>query len=57
MGPRLLTVNDVAAYYRVTPRTVRDWVKKGVLKPVRTPGGRLRFLESALPKMAAGRNA
>lgn len=33
--PRLLTLSDVAEGLRVSPHTVRAWVKKGKLRPVR----------------------
>lgn len=31
----LLTTEEVAAYHRVTTRTIRNWIKRGLLKPVR----------------------
>lgn len=33
--PQLLTLLDVAEKLRVSPHTVRSWVRKGVLQPVR----------------------
>ncbi len=33
--PQLLTLVDVARTLRVSPHTVRSWVKKGRLRPVR----------------------
>ena len=39
----LLTTPEVAAMFRVTPRTVREWARTGWLPPCfRTPGGRRR---------------
>lgn len=29
--PPLMTTNEVAAFFRVTPRTIRNWVRKGDL--------------------------
>lgn len=43
----LLTVKEVARVYRVDPRTVNKWAKDGVIKSVRTPGGRLRRFRPA----------
>jgi len=33
--PRLLALREVAEYCRVSPHTIRSWVKKGRLKPLR----------------------
>ena len=38
----LLRVDEVAEYFRVVEKTIRDWIDKGNLTAVR-PGGR-RFL-------------
>ena len=39
----LLTTPEVAAMFRVTPRTVREWDRTGLLRSCfRTPGGRRR---------------
>jgi excisionase family DNA binding protein len=40
--PALLTTKEVAAYRRVTPRTVRNWEKAGLLTPIRF-GRTVRF--------------
>jgi len=46
---RLLTSQEVAALFRVDPKTVTRWARTGELTAVRTPGGRhLRFPESAV---------
>jgi len=39
----LLTSSEVAALFRVAPKTVGRWVSAGVLPAMRTPGGRYRF--------------
>lgn len=46
--PRLLTIKEAAAVTKVTRQTIYKWIKKGVLKPVRTPGGRFRIPEDQL---------
>ena len=33
--PRLLTLHDLAETLRVSPHTVRSWVKQGKLRPIR----------------------
>ncbi|GAA4141418.1 helix-turn-helix domain-containing protein [Actinomadura keratinilytica] len=41
--PDLLTTAEVAALFRVARSTVSGWASRGLLPPVRTPSGRLRF--------------
>ena len=43
---RLLTPAEVAALFRVDPRTVTRWANGGKLTSVRTPGGHRRFRET-----------
>lgn len=43
---RLLTPGEVAALFRVDPKTVTRWAQAGRLSRVRTPGGHSRFVES-----------
>jgi len=33
--PQLLTLRDLAANLRVSPHTIRGWVKKDKLRPIR----------------------
>ena len=47
-GERLLTSDEVAVLYRVSPRTAARWAAAGKLGGLRTPGGQLRFRESAV---------
>jgi excisionase family DNA binding protein len=42
----LLTPAEVAALFRVDPKTVTRWAKSGKLTALRTLGGHRRFLES-----------
>jgi excisionase family DNA binding protein len=43
-GPdRLLTPGEVAALFRVDPKTVSRWAAAGKLSRIRTPGGHNRF--------------
>ena len=53
MTERLLTTREVAEHYRVTERTIRNWVRSGRLRPKRTPTGRLRFPEDQLDAPSA----
>lgn len=39
----LLTPSEVAALFRVSPRTVTRWAKAGKLTPIRTLGGHRRY--------------
>lgn len=44
---RLLTTREVAELFRVNPRTVTTWARRGVIQSFRTPGGNhRRFRES-----------
>lgn len=40
----LLTTAQVAARFRVDPKTVTRWANQGLLRTVRTPAGYRRFL-------------
>jgi excisionase family DNA binding protein len=44
-GPprKLLTPGEVAAIFRVDPKTVNRWTKAGKLDSIKTPGGHHRF--------------
>ncbi len=44
-APILLTPSEVAAIFRVDPKTVTRWAKAGKLSCVRTFGGHRRFPE------------
>lgn len=39
----LLTPSEVAAKFRVDPKTVTRWAKAGRISSIRTPGGHHRF--------------
>lgn len=43
---RLLTPGEVAALFRVDPKTVTRWAIAGRIASIRTPGGHRRFRES-----------
>ena len=42
----LLTPGEVAALFRVDPKTVTRWAKAGKLSTIRTLGGHRRYLAS-----------
>ena len=49
MNERLLTVNEAAAALSLNPQTVREWLREGKLRGLRTTeNGRWRVPESAL---------
>lgn len=45
-GERLLTPAEVAAMFRVDPKTVTRWAKAGKISSIRTLGGHRRYRES-----------
>ncbi len=50
---RLLTPGEVAALFRVDPKTVTRWAAAGRISSIRTPGGHRRFRESEVRTMLA----
>jgi excisionase family DNA binding protein len=50
----LLTPAEVAAMFRVDPKTVTRWAKAGKLTSIRTLGGHRRYRESEVRKMLSG---
>jgi excisionase family DNA binding protein len=49
----LLTPAEVAAIFRVDPKTVTRWAATGRLRSLRTPGGHRRFRESDVRALLA----
>lgn len=50
----LLTPAEVAALFRVDPKTVTRWAKAGKLSSIRTLGGHRRYRESEVRELLAG---
>lgn len=50
----LLTPAEVAAMFRVDPKTVTRWAKAGKLSSIRTLGGHRRYLESEVRALLDG---
>ena len=50
---RLLTPGEVAALFRVDPKTVTRWASAGRIGSIRTPVGHRRFRESEVREMLA----
>ena len=51
---RLLTPGEVAALFRVDPKTVTRWAASGRITSIRTPGGHRRFRESEVRVLLRG---
>jgi excisionase family DNA binding protein len=51
---RLLTPREVAALFRVDPKSVSRWATAGRIGCVRTPGGHRRFRESEVRALLDG---
>lgn len=49
----LLTPSEVAAIFRVDPKTVTRWAKVGKLSSIRTLGGHRRFREDEVRALLA----
>lgn len=50
----LLTPAEVAAMFRVDPKTVTRWAKAGKLTSIRTLGGHRRYREDEVRALLAG---
>ena len=50
---RLLTPGEVAALFRVDPKTVTRWASAGRIGSIRTPGGHRRFREAEVRALLA----
>jgi excisionase family DNA binding protein len=48
---KLLTPAEVAAMFRVDPKTVTRWAKAGKLSSIRTLGGHRRYWESEVRQL------
>ncbi|MEW1953078.1 BldC family transcriptional regulator [Terrabacter sp. NPDC080008] len=51
---KLLTPAQVAALFRVDPKTVSRWARAGKLTCVRTPGGHRRYRDSEVRRILDG---
>ena len=55
---QLLTPSEVAAMFRVNPKTVTRWARAGKINAIRTLGGHRRFklseIQRCLDEMEAG---
>jgi excisionase family DNA binding protein len=52
----LLTPGEVAALFRVDPKTVTRWALAGRIGSIRTPGGHRRFHEAEVRALLAQSN-
>jgi excisionase family DNA binding protein len=50
----LLTPSEVAAMFRVDPKTVTRWAAAGRINSIRTPGGHRRFRETEVRGILEG---
>ena len=50
----LLTPSEVAAMFRVDPKTVTRWAKAGKLTSIRTLGGHRRYRETEVRALLGG---
>jgi DNA-binding transcriptional MerR regulator len=52
--PDLLTTSEVATEFRVHPRTVRQWVERGLLDAITLPSGIKRYRRGDVEAILAG---
>jgi excisionase family DNA binding protein len=50
----LMTSGQVAALFKVHPKTVTHWAARGRLGSIRTPGGHRRYRESEVRALLRG---
>lgn len=50
----LLTPSEVAALFRVDPKTVTRWAKAGKISSIRTLGGHRRYREAEVRELLEG---
>lgn len=50
----LLTPGEVAAIFRVDPKSVTRWAQAGRIESIRTPGGHRRFRASVVDALLRG---
>ncbi len=50
----MLTPGEVAALFRVDPKTVTRWAKAGKLTAIRTLGGHRRYRSSEVHRLLSG---
>jgi excisionase family DNA binding protein len=53
-GDQLLTPAEVAALFRVDPKTVTRWARSGKLQAIRTLGGHRRYRETDVRALLSG---
>lgn len=51
---KLLTPAEVAQTFRVDPKTITRWARKGKLTSIRTLGGHRRYREAEIRALLAG---
>lgn len=51
--PKLLKPSEVAAMFRVDPKTVTRWAQMGRIPSILTPGGHRRFREDQVAALLA----
>lgn len=54
LGERLLRREEVAEAFRVDPRTVSQWARRGLIATVVTPGGQRRYRETDVRALLEG---
>lgn len=53
MAEQLYTASQAAERMGVHPATLRRWEARGLIRPIRTPGGHRRYSSTQLAKLQA----
>ena len=47
----LMTIREVSEMLNVTLQTLRNWDKRGILTPIRTPSGQRRYCKNKIMEL------
>ena len=51
MGKQILSMKDIKELYGISRMTLINWEKKGLIKPIRTPGGQRRYIKKDIDEL------
>ena len=51
MDKQILSMKDIKKLYGISRMTLINWEKKGLIKPIRTPGGQRRYIKRDIDEL------